>query len=1152
MKNKHLSIIYVFLFLLVGVFFISMVFAGFRASECGNGILEDNEVCDSGNVSGVSGDYCFSEGGCFEAGNCSPSWKIPSLTHTYVLLNPFGNKTSLGFKGFWSDRGEVECSGTDCYGYEEGRLVSDPDYCPGENQEALYYNCGWDQYCIDNAPIGSVMCAPCICKYDYKWVIDSSSLRGKCCPREGNWRYDYATGECVFKVESKANYGIVNLSGMVQINCSVEGSLDYSGYSEGSVEITSMSGVYSLYSYKLGIKQKITSDISPVPYRKEASKKYSFSGDHLFAYSVTEDGPVLFCEVSLDGNVSVNGDIHVIQGDYVSDDIKDIDDDGYMSLWQRNSYADCNNPDGYVRKCVKFNETVLDCDDWYFDDNSTIRGFSRTCKQGMDGFLNALDKEKYCYNDTNNDGVGDFAMCAYCKNPSMTEVADDIDNNCKGSCQGNVSRSCEVTNYAGDGMEDLEGNQNCSGVVNQWGIQDNFCQMVDDDVVYLVVQGGGLKLESCNGYNRAIQYGYGILSEEFNQEIDDQKYCNGQSSCRVDLIELIVFKPGGRSLSPLNSYFSSTDFRRLDAMVGNMRFVKNLDNGLTYIEYIDAGGMRYIDGEGWVNNELQDFMSQYDFLSLNNKEGYGQITRGTSNLPEQYIDSFRGEFNKNFSDKSIFDKFWEFGGGSDGFDISNKEDFVWLTQCVAKDKCADGGDNDGPKDLTENYPFASFVPNINTVLIDSTERSLSESFPILFNLKDMDDPSCKFTDGGQAIADKYGSLSSSDSIGSRRILDSFYKYDLLKHNPDVLGERYCSDIDGDGFCSNSLIFPDCVDSLSLPLGYDTLGLIANDINGWVGLSEAFSGWHVHPFAPIAEHVCTFAQMGDPEIFQGGIIASDINCNKDGLSGVDFGGLLHGSTPFDSDLNTGREYKNRVTGIFGWNSISPHPELYRGDILCHVPSEMENPYTRLAVSVSLLAYGPLALPAVIEAIPVVFSFGAKANAIWHGSVAVVMGVMMVKRGVELIPNTINSVNLLLDSRVSGADKISAVVYLIDDFVDIYVLAMSMPSFGRSFKMEINSGKSTVMFWGENQVGERPIRITSRTTKAVTDSPKPTTAGCFLENTSVNLANGSLMDIEDINVGDEIVAFDLENNVFVNSKITATMVRDETNYRVIEYE
>jgi hypothetical protein len=53
--------------------------------------------------------------------------------------------------------------------------------------------------------------------------------------------------------------------------------------------------------------------------------------------------------------------------------------------------------------------------------------------------------------------------------------------------------------------------------------------------------------------------------------------------------------------------------------------------------------------------------------------------------------------------------------------------------------------------------------------------------------------------------------------------------------------------------------------------------------------------------------------------------------------------------------------------------------------------------------------------------------------------------------------------------------------------------------------------------------------SRNTAEAVNAGAIKTPGCFLENTSVTLANGSLIDIENINVGDEVYLISPNNRL-----------------------
>jgi len=65
-------------------------------------------------------------------------------------------------------------------------------------------------------------------------------------------------------------------------------------------------------------------------------------------------------------------------------------------------------------------------------------------------------------------------------------------------------------------------------------------------------------------------------------------------------------------------------------------------------------------------------------------------------------------------------------------------------------------------------------------------------------------------------------------------------------------------------------------------------------------------------------------------------------------------------------------------------------------------------------------------------------------------------------------------------------------------------------------------------------------------------KDNVGGCFLAGTKILMADGSYKNIEDILLGDKVVAYDLVNEVPVESEVSTTFKRLETKYYIIEYE
>ena len=241
-----------------------------------------------------------------------------------------------------------------------------------------------------------------------------------------------------------------------------------------------------------------------------------------------------------------------------------------------------------------------------------------------------------CTQDSNNDAIGDYAECAYCKNPGMAEAVDNIDNNGQGLCQGNTFKSCRVTgSYIGDG----DSSSDCAGVMSPalgFAQPDNFCQMVDEGI--------------CGDYERAVKYGAGL---ELSGKTSYKHYN-------------YTYYPGG-----INGLNADCTKKLTDSTKPNLPPVVSIEK--SFFPTSEAKG---------------------------NKRGTVESTGAI--FPEQFIDSFRGECD--------FTAFWN-TLKTDGFieDGVLDSDWQWQTACVAKDKCADSADNNGPTDLLTTEPYGYFI-----------------------------------------------------------------------------------------------------------------------------------------------------------------------------------------------------------------------------------------------------------------------------------------------------------------------------------------------------------------------------------------------------------------------------------------------------------
>jgi len=599
-----------------------------------------------------------------------------------------------------------------------------------------------------------------------------------------------------------------------------------------------------------------------------------------------------------------------------------------------------------------------------------------------------------------------------------------------------------------------------------------------------------------------------------------------------------------------------------------MRFVKNTDNNVTFVEYIDG------EGRGWGGDSLSDSMPQYDFLSFDNKEGVGQTTRGTvfgSAVGTQYIDSFRAEFNKKLNDDSIFDKFW----GTYKDEISDS-DFKWFDGCVIKDKCADGGDNDGPKDLYKMEPYKSNLKPITGVEING--EYMEKSFPFLVNVRDMDDASCKFNQGGEEIMASIYEPVVSAALGERSSLGLSDPHnrrkDEIYRKSDFTNEAYCIDEDGDGFCRNSLVFPDCIDGDSwIPQSPSSshLNIFEDLVSGFPGrntsslgafgkLEEELSPWHVHPSFSDVGLSCTFGRDYTKQSGFGLDYGLDLNCNKDGLEGYWNEGLYFGSTPFDEDSETGMEFKQRPINAldkkFFFSSTS--------DLACYVPiSNSEKIFygvVEFYLKAFVLYYGGnivfgRLIPGVLSWLGVSPSVVGTVGTVGFGYFSI-RGIVDTPGAVKGIYDTIIAMD---EGTINSGDGVYQILDDTYSVVSSYIIAKSaFNGVGKESLMTMvtkaSKGgrdlKKAVIVAKDNLRGQVVRRMHPSVAKSI-DAGDVKTPGCFLENTSVMLENGSYVNIEDLKVGTSVVAWDLELNKSVVANVTATMVRDETKYRIIEY-
>lgn len=716
----------------------------------------------------------------------------------------------------------------------------------------------------------------------------------------------------------------------------------------------------------------------------------------------------------------------------------------------------------------------LDC-----NDNIGVDDAGNTCPDPSTSLID-------CSKDDNHNGIPDYSSCGFCINPFMAEIPDDIDNNCQGSCQRDSSISCRVTITSGDGENsdyyclDSGDSRASANSGNNFQGQDSFCQMVDENI--------------CGPYERPVLWA---------QALKDI----GSSDPNCNEFIQYSFIPGGRAESVMKPLDTECSIKKI---IRNLPYNPNLP-----IQPICTSS---------------EEISLADFKNPSNSESIA-ITRGTQDLPQQFIDSVRGECN--------FDEFWTKYSAA-----ANKPDLVWFTSCVRKDKCADSGDNNGVVDLFNTAPYGNYFHPVDVDQLDANGNVISslKTKEFFMKLADKDDPDCKFS-----------------SVPSTNSNPVPYTSPIYKSAPYQSWQPYCEDKDFDGFCVNSALFPDCDDDSSddnqyvYPSSGIGLPLSSNIITpggrikilpdlGWGDSSSPYIGkelgaWYVHPFA---------ASMGCSSYF-------DLNCNKGGIQGYNYPSLLEpkwnpSDTPFDNDPNTG------IDGLhIGCDTTDNNLANTFYDAKCVYKSGSQQIADQFAT---------LFLNNALQVVPI------KPYLLVVGGIFTIKAVFTDKSIREEIinyfPDFYKCAKSLFSGNLLGSPSITKEYngFMVTDF-------------SNEFQNCLNRLRQTtdIGYMIEGYSISRPLKITSvpknspentkktvlsikqekeklvNTEKCDSCAPNP---GCFLENTKIRMSDGTMKNIQDVEFGDSVLAYDLENNKPVIANITATFIRNETSYREITYE
>jgi hypothetical protein len=390
---------------------------------------------------------------------------------------------------------------------------------------------------------------------------------------------------------------------------------------------------------------------------------------------------------------------------------------------------------------------------------------------------------------------------------------------------------------------------------------------------------------------------------------------------------------------------------------------------------------------------------------------------------------------------------------------------------------------------------------------------------------------------------------------------------------------YCVDEDGDGFCKHtqqreSWIFPDCVDSpedstftdgISDYVFYKDLSdkesvvPIANPSTGWGKLDEPIMPWHIHPFSSVTEVSCSYGKATSISLGIG-VRALDVNCNKNGILGANYDSLFFGGTPFDSDLHTGREVFQHMDGTI-FDGKTPESSVLV-DMTCALRPIGEDLDKFLGESIwtvtkyTMQMYGFRGIFSGIKFGLSKFGLSEKIiGRILYGAVLIYNGNDVLGFFLLRMPEYNEAIRTgnLYDNKelfMSFVNDVDAMADMASMLVGVW---HSGARFARVDSFNEPGVKKRVVLSGDNlrEYKNKVTEIRSRRVASVSNSKVSDGSGCFLENTSVMLENGSYIDIEDLEVGMSVVAWDLEENKSAIANVTYTFVRNDTNYRIVEY-
>ncbi len=347
-----------------------------------------------------------------------------------------------------------------------------------------------------------------------------------------------------------------------------------------------------------------------------------------------------------------------------------------------------------------------------------------------------------------------------------------------------------------------------------------------------------------------------------------------------------------------------------------------------------------------------------------------------------------------------------------------------------------------------------------------------------------------------------------------------------------------------------------------PIGQVHQRMIVNPNPSENGLVE-LGAQYVHPFAPFGKNYIPGVNFEDLALtsdqFSGycwtGI---NLNCNKGGDEGYDYASLFNeGTSPFTYDTSTGLELT--TANADERDAMCNTKDPYLKHVFAPLAKEAKNSIgTMVLGSIILGGVSPLAIPFI--SIPFIalasYNFGSSLADLPFGTS--IFGIhgnpMTINEGLTYFIHkyyygfndeeiTYAMTQASAAERKTYEERAVSFISSSANLFLVWVMAVKAVKKAKEIKM-----KKARELEGQG-LGE--TNTPAGVQKAVAN-PLSGTSGCFLAGTKILMKDLSYKNIKDIQTGESVVAFNLENESPVNSSVLNTFIRNETEYLIINYK